>query len=446
MDGISDEDLLSGRYDNAEVFFMLFNYEDLSMGVVKLPSSGRVGQVTLGRGSYTAELRSKASFLQEKIDERYSKVCRAELGDFEDDRRRPTFGCKVRLDPLPWQPLTNYTVRPAQDAAAGSVVKPTSYNGRHFQNITAGISGATEPAWQLGLGATTIDGSAEWKTIEALTKYGSVFAALDRKRFTDADRDEMPTEGLGDVTALFQMVAVNPPGHPHTFRVAGNLVDQFTVNAKMTVVNSSGNDGDYIVQSSSLNGADTDIGVPDVPSPTADGQVVGRLAATVGFFNHGKLTFFSGANTGIAREVRNFAVTSYRIVAVNQGTPSFSVAGDQTAFFAVNQRFSIKQSTGNDQNFDLVSAVYDGTTNTIISVAQAIPDATADGAILAGPGFFEMFEAFPFDIAPGDEYEVTAGCDQSLAMCTKKFDNVDNRQAEDNIPGTDSVLLYPDAK
>jgi hypothetical protein len=71
---------------------------------------------------------------------------------------------------------------------------------------------------------------------------------------------------------------------------------------------------------------------------------------------------------------------------------------------------------------------------------------TTDGVTFTGPGVFEIFEALPFDLQVGDAYEAAAGCDKSLLACVNKFDNVHNRRAEDNIPGMDKALLYPDSK
>jgi hypothetical protein len=442
IDGISDEDLMSGRYANAEAELFNVNYEDLTMGRVVDGGRRRIGQMTLHRGTYEAELRGMTSFLQEKIGEKYSAVCRAELGDRETDTRRPAYGCLVRLDPPAWAASTAYTVRPPGDAALGSVVKSTSYTGRQFKCTTAGTSDTVEPVWALAIGATTPDGFAEWETIEALTKEGSVTAVIDRRRFADSSRDEAPMAGIGvgSATAIFPIVTLTP----NSIVVVGDVVAQFPQGSKVTVTGSGGSDGTYTVQGSFSGSGQTQILIDEtLPDLTALGGVIGRTAELIGFFNHGLLTFLTGENKGIAREVKNFAITQYAIAAVNTGTPSFSIVGDHAAFFAADQRIKIDSSTGNDGGFDVVSAAYDGGSDrTIITVAQAIASATADGNLLAGPGYFELFENLPFDIAVGDEYEVTAGCNLSLKQCTDKFDNVENRQAEDNTPGMDHVLLY----
>ena len=43
-----------------------------------------------------------------------------------------------------------------------SIVKPTVDNGRYYQNIGSGTTGATEPTWPTTPGATVVDGSVTW--------------------------------------------------------------------------------------------------------------------------------------------------------------------------------------------------------------------------------------------------------------------------------------------
>lgn len=384
IDGITDEDLIAGFYDNAEMEIFIVNYENLTQGRLILPVSGRLGEVTLRRGIYETELAGKTAFLQEELTEIYTAQCRADLGDDYDGSEpehelQQGFGCKVRLNPPLWQAETAYELRTPQDAGAGAVVAPSSYNGLNFVATVAGTSGATEPTWNTTVGGTTVDGSVIWTTIAALTKTGAVSAVLDRRRFIDANRDEAPMAGLGGVSTLFPIIAVNQG--TKTFTIAGNFATEFPALSRFTIVGSAENDGTYTIASSTGNGGNTDIVVTaSIPGSAAGGSIVGRLPDLVGYFTYGKLTFLDGKNKGIAREVKSFSVS------------------------------------------------------------------TVDGIVFTGPGAFELFESFPFDIQVGDAYEVHAGCDKSLTMCVNKFDNVHNRRAEDNIPGTDKALLYPDAK
>ena len=59
-----------------------------------------------------------------------------------------------------WQASTAYSLRPARDAALGSLVRPAAFNDRQFRCVQAGTSGTSEPVWNLTLGGQTADGGA----------------------------------------------------------------------------------------------------------------------------------------------------------------------------------------------------------------------------------------------------------------------------------------------
>lgn len=70
------------------------------------------------------------------------------------------------------------------------------------------------------------------------------------------------------------------------------------------------------------------------------------------------------------------------ITGVNQGSQTFTVAGDQTPYFEAPYTFTVSGSTGNDGTYTVVSATFAlGSTN--IVTVEAIPNATVDGSIVA---------------------------------------------------------------
>lgn len=87
---ITEEDLLAGRWDGAEVEVFEVNYTDLTQGTMNL-RTGTIGTVSAGRSSFTAELRGLAQQLQQPVGELFSPACAATLGDSR---------CKVALGPL----------------------------------------------------------------------------------------------------------------------------------------------------------------------------------------------------------------------------------------------------------------------------------------------------------------------------------------------------------
>ena len=164
-DALTEADLLTGRYDNAELKFMLVNWQDLTQGVLKL-RRGYVGQITLHRDTYVAEIRGLMDAYGTIIGEVYTPDCRADLGDAR---------CQVVLDPGPWQASTAYTVG-ARVVATGEALPL-----RHFRCTQAGTSGATAPAWDATLESSTSDGGCTWQTLLAFTvacTVASVVAAV----------------------------------------------------------------------------------------------------------------------------------------------------------------------------------------------------------------------------------------------------------------------------
>ena len=87
---ITPGDVMAGLWDYASVTLYLVNYADLTMGTLPL-TTGLLGEVTLKRGQYVAELRGLAQLLDQEIGQIYSATCRAKLGDSK---------CKVNLVPL----------------------------------------------------------------------------------------------------------------------------------------------------------------------------------------------------------------------------------------------------------------------------------------------------------------------------------------------------------
>lgn len=84
---ITEEDLLAGLYDYAEIEIFLLNYADVTQGklVVK---RGRLGEVNLTGQLFQAEVRGLTQHLSQTIGEVFSPSCRAILGDSR---------CKVAL-------------------------------------------------------------------------------------------------------------------------------------------------------------------------------------------------------------------------------------------------------------------------------------------------------------------------------------------------------------
>jgi uncharacterized phage protein (TIGR02218 family) len=62
--------------------------------------------------------------------------------------------------------------------------------------------------------------------------------------------------------------------------------------------------------------------------------------------------------------------------------------------------------------------------------------------ISGGTVQLELWQAMAADIAPGDTFTITAGCDKLFATCVAKFGNGPNFRGFPHMPGNDFVLTY----
>lgn len=173
--GITEGDIAAGKYDGAAVEIFLVNWTSISDGTIPM-HRGTIGEITRDENMFIAELRGIKQLLQQNITETHSVTCRADLGDTR---------CKVRITPDDWAATTAYTVRADAEAGSGSVVKPTTQDGRHYKCTVAGTSGGAEPTWDTTIGNTTADGTVTWETIRALSQDGTVTGVTDLANFAD---------------------------------------------------------------------------------------------------------------------------------------------------------------------------------------------------------------------------------------------------------------------
>ncbi len=86
---ITEEDLLAGRYDFAQVDVFMVNHADVSQGTLSL-RTGWLGEISVKGSQFVAEIRGIAQHLSQSVGALYAPACRASLGDSR---------CKVALVP-----------------------------------------------------------------------------------------------------------------------------------------------------------------------------------------------------------------------------------------------------------------------------------------------------------------------------------------------------------
>lgn len=78
-DAITEDDILAGRYDGAEVRGWLVNWADVSVRALQF--CGSLGEITRSAGAFTAELRGLSERLNQPQGRIYQARCSAVLGD-----------------------------------------------------------------------------------------------------------------------------------------------------------------------------------------------------------------------------------------------------------------------------------------------------------------------------------------------------------------------------
>ncbi len=179
---MTQDDMRAGLWDLAEYKFFMLNYEDTSLGAIKM-SSGRFGKISAKEDVFIAELLGLMNRYTQTIVKPMVLNCLHDLGDT---------GCKVVIEPSDWAASTAYIERPENDEGTGDVVAPTVENFYNFKCIVAGTSDSSEPAWDIAaVGNLTVDGGVTWETVTARRALMTVTSVTDNITFTS-------TTGLSD--------------------------------------------------------------------------------------------------------------------------------------------------------------------------------------------------------------------------------------------------------
>ncbi len=175
---MTQNDMRSGLWDLSEYKFFLLNYDDTSMGAIKL-SSGRFGKISAKDDIFTVELFGLMNRYTNTVVKPMVLNC---LHDFGDD------GCKMKDDPSDWVASTPYIERPTSDEGTGDVVAPLTQNFYNFVCVNSGTSDTFEPIWDISaVGALTNDNGVTWETVFARSALLTVTSKTDNGTFTSTD-------------------------------------------------------------------------------------------------------------------------------------------------------------------------------------------------------------------------------------------------------------------
>jgi hypothetical protein len=147
--GILEDEVRAGLFDGAEIRISFVNWQD---------PDGH-GEIRLRRGTL----------------EVFSPNCRADLGDAR---------CKFPIEPpeLGRDEAVSEGAFYRVPTAAGT--GSARYEDRLYEVIEAGTTASSQPAYDSGIGATTIDGTATLKAYDSFTRVGFVESVTDHRIFT----------------------------------------------------------------------------------------------------------------------------------------------------------------------------------------------------------------------------------------------------------------------
>jgi len=227
---ITDLDLRAGVWDNAAVEVFWLSPLNPSWGVVPL-RGGTLGEITIKDGQWTTQLRSLFQQLQQPFGYFYTLQCMADLGDAR---------CKVEIAPPVWQADHNYKLGLLTDAAVGSVVKPSVYNGfwyvanyttRDASEVNTGALGEMTGGGSGAGGNTTLGasgGGLQSVTLVGTLGTGGQYDASALRQPTTPGAGLSGNDDLGPHDDT--QVAVGPPNDTlEQFNYVGQPVDIFGI-------------------------------------------------------------------------------------------------------------------------------------------------------------------------------------------------------------------------
>jgi hypothetical protein len=425
---IDETHVRAGLFDFANVWVFLINYEDVTMGILKL-NFGVLGEVEIKRDeSAKVEVRSLTQLAQQNIGSVITPDCRASLGDSQ---------CKYGL----W----GESLGDLLTENCGSLATYTSVTTQGTGVATATVfSGATAFLFS---SAATGDYAIARKNFSGAPWNSDVFGISWRTYF-----DSLPSSASS--------AATGGNDNDFCFHIYFNGLYNQVVAESVFLDLVFRSDGVWVRGSSQYNQL-TDVSV-ELDSWIVWTALVdltnGYDNTTLDLYKDGVLTVTNidcawvpgdGQNPTLRMAVDDTPVIAY-VDYVKIGTGLTNYAAEYRLFNqtvstlgATSELRSAFYATGitgktNDYfNYGVLTWQSGANNNIQIEVKDHIGGATSK---------IVLFEPMPFEIATGDIFDITAGCDRLWTTCKVTFSNQLNFRGFPHVPGTDKILDYPSLK
>lgn len=458
---ITQQDIDNGLFDGAELRIWIVNHQDTSQGVIAL-MRGRLGEFEhTHNGLFNATFRSIAEAFRNRIGNKTSPTCRADLGNAK---------CKVPLQPPIAQRGKAYAV--------GDFVRvATNTNGIETYTVpilNPGFESALGSEWVVVQGfvtrATTLDGIGPFEGSQLLR--GNTNGALNQVEqvinletmVTGLDFDLVDTGRAtisGNGHGLSSTLTSIPKG-----RIVFELLD--ADDAVTTVLL----DTDFITFYPQQQWVEKSFADKTIPPLSRKLRITlwmqrdpAELTADIAFdaFRSEITTYENGYGFQSSFENRIYECSVAGVTDTTLPTYDTTVGDatvDGTATFIAREAFT-RHAT--------VDAVTDRANFTLtVTESRAVDGWFADGVITVESGanlgksievkqwtdtgnVVQTFLPFGFDLAPGDQLRISPGCDKTQPTCLAKFviagslnlanGNVKNFRGEPSVPIEETLQM-----
>ena len=237
--------------------------------------------------------------------------------------------------------------------------------------------------------------------------------------------------------------------------------DSINVSARARVLGADENDSETLgainqtvtlqdIEKGLFENADVEERLVDWKYPFAGSALVGTYKLSrISFSNEN----WQGLLLGLSRFMSTYVGRSYTRTCINDlgeglcglgvdlSDPNFTYTDvrvdlilNQRLFFSANAT-DIPTGKG-DEFFTLGKLTWKTGANAgVVSEVMSYQDSNR---------YILLQQATPFDLTPTDTFDISAGCDRTLATCRDRFDNVLNRLSFDYIPAADDAVGFPD--
>lgn len=426
---ITEADLIAGLWDYAAVEIFELIPSNLAAGTRPL-RKGRIGEVSLGRTVFEAELRGLSQAFTQRLCELTSPTCRAALGDAR---------CTVPLGPLTVTGTVTSVGSPrvwtdtarleATDYFAfGKVTWTSGPNAGYAMEVKAHSKLSATGTVVLLLngngtnGSTTFTDSAS--PAKTVTANGNAQLTTSTVRYGTAS---MLFDGAGDFLTVPTSTDFDL-GSTYTIEFWINptsVVSPFGILHRGFYTASGG--GIWSGLSFSIRSFSTLVRFYFWATTNANEQYIDTPPLSAGVWTHVAMVrngtngtvYFNGTSVGTISGLNTNAASTETL---RIGRWDFS---------AGNEDFN---GVLDDVRITRGGARYTG--NFTPPTAELTASAENGGVIT-------MQLPMPYAVAVGHTYSMVPGCDKLLATCIAKFSNVINFRGEPHLPGNDAILRGP---